>query len=145
MPLERRFTVQVHRLGSVVMDRFAERLLVLGLRPQDFKVLAVLAVREIASQQDLGRILQQAPSGIVPILDGLERAGAVRRTRGDVDRRHNVLALTARGRELLAEADRVAAELDEDLCASLEPADRALLTDLLARVSRQAGVPTLLE
>src|SRR2546421_4762706 len=112
MPLTDRAAFLLAKLGRVALDRFAARLQPLGLRPPHCGLLAVIAQRQDSSQQELGRLLGQAPSGIVAMLDDLERLGAVRRVRDDVDRRRHLLALTPAGRELLARAEAVSLEVE---------------------------------
>jgi DNA-binding MarR family transcriptional regulator len=140
MTLEAHAAFLLGKLGRIAVERFAERLVPLGLRPSHSSVLSVLAVRELTSQQELGRILGQAPSGIVPVLDDLERLGAVSRVRDDVDRRRHALGLTPGGHELLARVTALADDVDAELMEGLTPADRELLLDLLRQIGARAGV-----
>jgi DNA-binding MarR family transcriptional regulator len=140
MMLQDSATFLLGKLGRIAVDRFSERLAPLGLRPQHGSVLSVLAGRELASQQELGRILHQAPSGMVPVLDDLERMGAVRRVRDDVDRRRHALGLTAKGHELLKEVVAMADAVDAELLGGLPADDREALIGLLRQVGDRAGV-----
>jgi DNA-binding MarR family transcriptional regulator len=140
MSLQANAAFLLGKLGRIAVDRFAERLAPLGLRPQHGSVLSVLAVRELASQQELGRILGQAPSGMVPVLDDLERMGAVRRVRDDVDRRRHALGLTPKGRELLTEVQAMIDAVDAELLDGLPADDREALISLLRQVAERTGV-----
>jgi DNA-binding MarR family transcriptional regulator len=50
------------------------------------------------------------------------------------DRRRNIITLTQAGSRHLKELDGVVAEIQDTLLAPLTPAERATLTDLLARL-----------
>jgi DNA-binding MarR family transcriptional regulator len=128
------------KLGRLATDRFSDRLRPTGLRPPHCSLLAVLAQRQVASQLELGRLLGQAPSGIVAMLDDLERLGAIHRVRDDVDRRRHVVALTPAGRDLLARAGALALEVEEELLAGVDPADRDTVRRVLGGMAGRLGV-----
>jgi DNA-binding MarR family transcriptional regulator len=85
-------------------------------------VLSYLEDRGDISQQDISDGMAIDRSEVVRIMDTLERAGFVRRTRDTVDRRKYRLAITDAGRaerarvdgEVLAAHDRVLARLTPD-------------------------------
>ena len=92
---------------------------------------APLPILEIAS-----RTIAVVP-GITGLIDRLERAGHVRRTRCREDRRVVYIALTEKAEKLLATIDAPLDELHRSLLSALSPAQLKQLTGLLARLRRQ--------
>ncbi|KAA2266521.1 MarR family transcriptional regulator [Solihabitans fulvus] len=129
------------KLGQATTARFAEALVPLGLRPRHCGVLELLADAPLA-QLDLSRGLGVTPSVVVDMLDELEALDAVRRVRDTVDRRRQLIELTAQGRDLQRRAVRLARELDTDLLGALDPAGTAAFGAALARLAEAHGLPT---
>ncbi|HEX5307600.1 MAG TPA: MarR family transcriptional regulator [Solirubrobacteraceae bacterium] len=127
-------------LGYAVSRRFHSTLAPLGLEPREFALLRTIAPQQGASQQAIGEQLQIPPSRMVAFVDGLEQRGLVERRANPEDRRARALYLTAKGRELLAEAFALASGLEAQLCADLSERDRETLLDALRRVGAQLGV-----
>jgi DNA-binding MarR family transcriptional regulator len=68
------------------------------------------------------------------VINELTEQGFVERNPHPVDRRRNVVTLTARGGRHLKKLDKVLATADGKVFAPLEPADREQLTRLLTAV-----------
>jgi MarR family 2-MHQ and catechol resistance regulon transcriptional repressor len=77
---------------------------------------------------------------ITTAVDALERKGLLARVADSSDRRATLLELTPAGRALFESADAYHRELSEAVMASLSPADRLALLDLLRRI-RLDGLP----
>ena len=92
-----------------------------------------LAVGPI-SQHDLGDQLGIDRTTMVELIDDLERQGAVARHRNPADRRSYALGLTARGKALQKRAAKAFDDVTDEVFASLKPAERKLLGDMLRRV-----------
>ncbi len=127
------------KLGELSTARFADRLAPLGLRPRLCGVLGLL-LRSPAAQTDLARTLRVTPSVVVDMLDELETLRAVRRVRDPADRRRQVAELTARGRRLAARSASLARELDSELLADIDPAERTALVGTLRRLGTVHGI-----
>lgn len=107
---------------------------------RDFQVLDALDRPDAAySQQDLGDLLGINRTTMVKLIDRLEAAGQVVRTRNPDDRRSYVLALTGAGRDALKATEPALAEGDDRLTATLTPAERDRLDALLAALLGRAG------
>jgi DNA-binding MarR family transcriptional regulator len=106
-----------------------------GLRSRHYTALGVAADGGGRSQRELGELLDIDPSAVVALVDDLERAGLVRRDPHPDDRRTRLIVATAEGRARLREAAEPAAAVDDLLLADLDPAERATLVRLLARIS----------
>ncbi|MFD0689405.1 MarR family winged helix-turn-helix transcriptional regulator [Actinomadura fibrosa] len=113
---------QVGRAGRARMGRMMDEH---GLGLWHFAVLAALDDSGHASQRELGRRLRIDPSDLVEVVGRLEGAGLVRRERDPADRRRYVVEPTAEGRAELDAVAARAAELDAELLAPLDAADRA--------------------
>lgn len=97
------------------------------------RVLALLALREPLRQKDLGYLLGVRSQSLGELLAKLERAGLVRRTPDDNDRRSMQVELTDAGRQAARDAqDRTG---EEDPFAVLTPEQRDQLATLLALVT----------
>jgi DNA-binding MarR family transcriptional regulator len=101
---------------------------------RDFQVLDVLSEPAAAtySQQDLGELLGINRTTMVKLVDRLETAGQVARSRNPDDRRSYVLELTDGGREAIKALEPAMAAADDRLTAALSPAERDRLDELLA-------------
>jgi DNA-binding MarR family transcriptional regulator len=84
---------------------------------------------------------------MVTIVDHLQAQELVSRTRDAADRRRYILAVTPRGRDKLAEADEIVAEVTGEFFAALTADEVATLTSLARRVlaggtdSRESPAP----
>src|SRR5215218_11189616 len=110
---EHGFTEVRHAYGSVLMPLFEQD----GLRVGEIGAQARL------SKQSMTRLVRDC-----------EAAGLVRRRRDDRDGRAFRVELTARGRRLRALAERVLAELDEEVLAAIGPHDTDALKTALKGV-----------
>jgi MarR family transcriptional regulator, lower aerobic nicotinate degradation pathway regulator len=113
-----------------------------GVRRHHFTVLVALDDGGPASQADLGRRLAIDRSDMAAVVNDLESAGFVARARDAQDRRRNVVALTAEGRQALQRLDARAQAAQDELVAPLSAAERRELERLLTKlvdhgVSRQ--------
>lgn len=118
-------------LGASITQGFSERIERIGITHKQVGLLAVVGAGLARSQRDIAARLHVAPSLVVSLVDQLIELGAVNRSRSVSDRRVQVVELTDRGRDLLAESARAAAELDAEFRASLSPAGRSALDTLL--------------
>jgi DNA-binding MarR family transcriptional regulator len=125
----------------MVADRFAERIATLDLKPKHAGVLVALSIESGLSQQELAARMRVAPSLVVTLADHLENMGAIERIRDPGDRRRQNLALTRKGRDLLAKCARLAEDLDHKLTAELAEQDRARLHHVLGVLATREGLP----
>ncbi|MER7175614.1 MarR family winged helix-turn-helix transcriptional regulator, partial [Streptomyces mesophilus] len=116
----------------VVADRLvSERLAAEGARKWHFAVLVALADAGPASQAELSRRTGIYRSDMVAVLNELSDASCIRRDPDPVDRRRNVITLTAAGRRRMERLDALIAEAQRELLAPLTPAQEGQLTRLL--------------
>ncbi|MEV4110202.1 MarR family transcriptional regulator [Nonomuraea sp. NPDC049695] len=128
-------------LGAVVTERFSARLTAHDLKPKQVGLLAVLDSGAAASQLDIAKLMNVAPSLVVSLADRLEELGAVRRERDPSDRRRQTLTLTARGRDLLSACTEAAAEIDAELTEGLGPEEAEVLRGAMRKLAGRHGLP----
>jgi DNA-binding MarR family transcriptional regulator len=128
------------RHGRVMNVRLRQALSVAGLSPGHGSLLARLARDGATSQQALLEALAVDPSGLVAILNDLERDGLVERRRDPADRRRHIVEITRAGCAAAADVERAITEVEQDAFAQLDENEVAQLRALLARVhSRSDG------
>ncbi len=102
-----------------------------------YGVLAVIEEFGPSSQADLGRRLGMDRRSVSEEAVGLEHAGLVSRGPDPADSRRNRLEMA--GRDVLARLDSSFRAVQDELFASLSPADRAELDRILALVVAPAS------
>lgn len=121
---------------SRVARREADALLdVDGLRPRHVIALTLLRDHGTIPQQDLAEALRLDPSNLVGLLNELEAAGLVSRTRDTADRRRHIVQLVARGQEALEETERRLSCVEDRVFGALSAAERDTLHSLLLRAA----------
>ncbi len=123
--------VRVKRRLIAEADR---RLAARGEGVLQFQVLSALRRSGPCAQNELAESVGQHPTGISRLLEELEQAGLVRRSRNRLDRRKQVVAPTARGRSFLAERQPLVDAAVEQVLSPLGQAERVALRDLLGRM-----------
>lgn len=99
------------------------------------QVLAVAAREEPRTQSALAQRLGIDKTVLTYLLDALTEAGLVERQPDPNDRRSRRVVATARGRDVLAEADRRMAMVEEHVLSGIDEADRTALRALLGRLA----------
>jgi DNA-binding MarR family transcriptional regulator len=131
-------TISAHR-SSPLLDHLARRMRTrseaalepFGLRPRHLVALTLLRDHGAGTQQALAAALQIDRTNLVGLLNELESAGLITRTRSAEDRRRHIVQLTAAGSERLAQAECALAAAEDEVLAALEPEQREHLYQLL--------------
>jgi DNA-binding MarR family transcriptional regulator len=105
-----------------------------GIQPRDYAILGVLAASDAISQQELAGRLNINRTVMVKLIDRLEHAGLVTRTRNPADRRSHSLSLTPAGRLLRERMEPAVNRGEAALTAPLQSAERDRLNQLLRRL-----------
>jgi DNA-binding MarR family transcriptional regulator len=106
-----------------------------GVRGYHYRLLAAIEEHGPTSQADLGRQTGIDRSDVVATLDDLVDRGLAQRRPDPVDRRRNVVTLTARGRRMLTRLDEVVDDVQDELLAPLTRKEREDLVRLLAKLA----------
>lgn len=108
------------------------------LRPVEFTLLALLQANGRASAKQIGSALRLPAPHVTTLVDRLAERGLVDRGRDPHDGRAVRIVLTEAGAALARRLRGVAATMEDELLASLEPDEQALLRRLLRKLA-QAG------
>ncbi|MFG1947784.1 MarR family winged helix-turn-helix transcriptional regulator [Nonomuraea sp. NPDC048826] len=110
-----------------------------GPQSREFVVLDILADEDAPSQQDLAHRLGINRTIMARLLDRLQEAGHVVRTRNPANRRTHVLSLTEAGRAALDGMRHAVAARDARLTGALTSPERQRLTALLTKLVADDG------
>ncbi len=128
-----RSTVLITRMARAMRRQFEQAIAPLGLRARHLVALTHLSDHGPSPQQTLLEVLGLDASNLVALLNELEDASLIVRSRDRSDRRRGIIELSAEGERMLAEVDRALAAVDDEMLASLTDEERTTLNDLLAR------------
>ncbi|MFI6264443.1 MarR family winged helix-turn-helix transcriptional regulator [Micromonospora sp. NPDC051006] len=110
----------------------------MGLTHPQYLVMLALWQHAPLSVRELSRLLQLDPGTLSPLLKRLEAAGHLRRERDAADERSLAVTLTASGKALRAEAERIPPAIVSRLGLPLDDLRQlhAALTDVIAAANR---------
>src|ERR1700726_3393177 len=121
-----------------IFEDFLRCVAPLQLTPAQFSVLLLLDRNPGRNQTEIANTLGILRPNFVAMLDGLESRDLCARMRSTSDRRSHILALTEKGRAVLARAKKlVAAKHEARLNELLGPANRATLLGMLDKIARE--------
>jgi DNA-binding MarR family transcriptional regulator len=111
----------------------------MGVTRAQWKVLFKLTRRPGLRQGELADMLDLEPITLCRIVDRLEEAGLVERTRDPEDRRAWRLHVTAKAQPLIDKLQAVGADLVAQAFAGIDPKEIQITRNVLARVRENAG------
>lgn len=135
-PPEQDAFVTLQRAAARLMEEVAELLRPYRLRPGQYNVLRILRgahPQQLACHEIAARMMTREPD-LTRLLDRLEAAGLVKRSRQPTDRRVVRVGITPSGLELLAQLDAPVLALHRSQFAALGPSRTATLARLLRRL-----------
>jgi DNA-binding MarR family transcriptional regulator len=138
--LATRIAFLIAQLGAHLADQFEHRLAPLGVDPRAYAVLVALSTRDGQSQRELSAQLDIHRNVMVSVIDTLEHQQLAQRLRHPQDRRAFAVTLTDKARDLLPSLDELGRALDDEVTTPLSASERAVLLDLLQRLSTGAGL-----
>ncbi|GMM93386.1 MarR family winged helix-turn-helix transcriptional regulator [Qipengyuania sp. MTN3-11] len=110
-----------------------------GMRQVLVGVLAVVARSPGINQGAVGRVLDIKRANMVSLINELVEAKLLTRETDPQDRRAFALAVTDRGREVLADSLARIEAHEARMLAGFTETERAALLELLRRIERRAG------
>ena len=113
-----------------------------GLGLSDFAVLEVLLHKGPLPVNTIGPIVDLTPGSISTAVDRLFAKGLVSRTESAEDRRVRIVALTARGKDLIASAFREHSGQMKKVFSELSPEELRGLEAVLKKVGKRADALT---
>jgi DNA-binding MarR family transcriptional regulator len=120
-------------LSNALTDRSLEALAPFGLPAGSLSLLTLIQGNPNCSQADLSRATGMSQSGVVSILDELERSGLATRSQWPGDRRRNKLSLTVDGEAQLHDMVAVQIAQETPIRNELNARERRQLIELLGR------------
>ncbi|HEV7168310.1 MAG TPA: MarR family winged helix-turn-helix transcriptional regulator [Micrococcaceae bacterium] len=129
---------KLHAAGSVLNNAALAQF---GLKERSYSVLALAGGDLEPSQREMAEFLSLDPSQVVALIDELEQRGLVKRTVGRTDRRHKLVAVTAKGRKVLVAARQAAQEAEATQLAMLAPQEVTALKAILGKAVWVPGSP----
>jgi DNA-binding MarR family transcriptional regulator len=127
------------RAYMIVHDDFRRALGEDGLGPRTFSALAIVSNNSGISQSDLARRLGIERSGMVAIVDELQREGMILRKPVSNDRRVHALVVTERGRDMIDEAHQKIRAHEDRLFAEFSAEERQTMIRLLKKIRTLKG------
>lgn len=138
--LDQRIPFLLSQLGAHVADDFKRQLAPLGVHPRMNAVLVALAGSDGQSQRELSARLGVHRNVMVSLIDTLEAQGLVTRMPHPNDRRAFAVTLTEKARDLLPALEEQSRAMEDEVTATLTPAERASLLGMLRRMSAAVGL-----
>lgn len=114
-------------VGKLVLRRWAGMLAQLELTSSQYKILLTLDETGPLGQQRLAELVGIDPRNAVPIIETSVEQGLLARQVDPADRRRRVLELAPNGRQAATKLRSLSADIEEELLAPLDPADRVPL------------------
>jgi DNA-binding MarR family transcriptional regulator len=127
---------RAHLIARAEADRALAKL---GLSMKGYAALATLVSDGPLSQQRLSRRIRMDPATMVDVIDSLEQSGHLLRRRNPEDRREYALLTTAKGRSLLARAEKALDAAERETVRDLGAEDTRALKGLLGRIAHGSG------
>ena len=104
----------------------------LPVTPEQWRVLAVLSVRDGQVHAEISAALLQEKTGITKLVDGLERGGLVERVEDSEDKRCKRVFLTSRGKEVFASTVPLVKAMAKQGSKGIRDADLIVCKQVLA-------------
>ncbi len=113
----------------------------MGVAPRGHCVLSTALAGDY-TQKELAEMIGLDKTTMVVTIDELERAGFADRVPSTTDRRARIIRVTTAGRHVVAKGEKVVAEIQKDVLASLPPGEgEALLETLEKLVNGRLATP----
>ena len=122
------------RAALAIIEVFMERMAVYDLKVVDFSVLSLVAHNPGVTSRQLCAALNVLPPNLVGLIAALERRGLIERRPHPSDGRAMGVHLTPEGGALTQQAEKTAAQLEQDATSRLTAAERKTLIRLLQKI-----------
>jgi DNA-binding MarR family transcriptional regulator len=128
------------QLGAHAGEIFAAQTRELGITPSEAGVIRIIGRSPGISQRELADMLGSVQSRVVALIDRLEQADLVTRTRSSADRRIQELRLTESGKATLKLLRRAAEAQEAAIVEGLTSEQANELFELLSTLSSLRGL-----
>ncbi len=107
-----------------------------GVAPRYFGLLSLIETNPGMPQSRLAEEIHLIRSSLVPIIDRLEADGLVERRSSDIDRRHNSVWLTTRGKKVVGRLKVLVRDHEDQLLVGFSQQEKQQLLAFLKRMDR---------
>ena len=122
----------IRRLQQIAVAVFMEEAQPFGVTPVQYGAMSAVLRRPGIDQRTLARTIGFDTSTIGSVIDRLQARGLMVRNASASDRRVRLLTLTAKGRQLLQDAEPAVLRAQRRMLEPLPDAQRALFMEMLA-------------
>ena len=130
--LENQLCFRLYTAARLTMGAYHPYLAPLGITYPQYLVLLVLWEKDNRPVCDIGKRLLLETNTLTPLLQRMEKAGLLTRTRGKEDSRQRIVSLTAKGRALKEKAADIHESMREEITLKLgEEKERIPMLDKL--------------
>lgn len=141
--LHNSYTFWISRLANVMQEEFNKRLQEEDVSWPQWMVINVLHHGLAATPATIADSIGVDRSAVTRLLDRLEKKSLVQREHDKIDRRSVKVALTAEGRQMVAQLNAQAAEHQNHFLNSLHSTEHRAFKGCIQRMLRQGGVDSL--
>ena len=124
------------RASLKVIELFTKRMAVYDLRHVDFSILSIVMHNPGVTSRQLCGVLSILPPNLVGKIDIMEKRELLSRRPHPQDGRAVGLYLTEVGAKLMADAERTASALEDDVTSRLSAVEKKTLIRLLQKIYR---------
>ena len=113
LKLENQFCFRLYSAARLMMGAYHPYLDPLGITYPQYLVLLVLWEQDKQPVCDIGKRLMLDTNTMTPLLQRMEKAGLITRTRGKEDTRQRIVSLTKQGKALYEEAQHIPEDMQK--------------------------------
>ena len=118
--LENQLCFRLYSAARLTMGAYHPYLDPLGITYPQYLVLLVLWEQDKQPVCDIGKRLMLDTNTMTPLLQRMEKAGLITRTRGKEDTRQRIVSLTKQGKALYEQAQHIPESMSKEVMASEE-------------------------
>jgi len=139
IPLDQRFVGLLFNARNRVRFAMDDRFKPMGITDATWRTLYFLRQGDGISQKELALTMGIEGPSLVRLLDQLATKGFIERRIDDADRRSKTIHLTEHADFLLADLDKVARSVRQDIMAGVDTADLAVCVKVLEQIMEAGG------
>ena len=128
LKLENQFCFRLYSAARLMMGAYHPYLEPLGITYPQYLVLLVLWEQDKQPVCDIGKRLMLDTNTMTPLLQRMEKAGLITRTRGKEDTRQRIVSLTKQGKALYEQAQNIPDNMRKALMMPESDVDELLQT-----------------
>ena len=124
LKLENQLCFRLYTAARLTMSAYHPHLDPLGITYPQYLVLLVLWEQDKQPVCDIAKRLMLDTNTVTPLLQRMEKAGLLKRTKGKTDTRQRIVALTEKGKDLREKAKHIPECLGASIMGKIEGAEK---------------------